>query len=90
VYNNEISFKEVYQNTFIFDILSTQVKEITLISSIICLLLFEESLLKLKINNFEYSLLLLGAILGLMFLVSSYDLLSLYLAIEMQSLLELD
>jgi NADH-quinone oxidoreductase subunit N len=86
VYNNEISFKEVYQNTFIFDILSTQVKEITLISSIICLLLFEESLLKLKINNFEYSLLLLGAILGLMFLVSSYDLLSLYLAIEMQSL----
>jgi len=86
VYNHEISFKEVYQNTFIFDILSTQVKEITLISSIICLLLFEESLLKLKINNFEYSLLLLGAILGLMFLVSSYDLLSLYLAIEMQSL----
>jgi len=84
--NNEILFKEVYLNTFILDILSKYVKEITLVSCAICLVLFEESLLKLKMNNFEYSLLILNATLGLMFLVSSYDLLSLYLSIEMQSL----
>ena len=46
----------------------------------------ESNLVKQQINNFEYFLLVLSAILGLFFLVSSYDMLSLYLAIEMQSL----
>ena len=48
--------------------------------------IFEDSLLRQKINNFEYFILLLCAVLGLMLLVSSFDLISLYLAIELQSL----
>jgi NADH-quinone oxidoreductase subunit N len=52
----------------------------------LCLYIFEDSLLKQKINNFEYFILILCAVLGLMLLISSYDLISLYLAIEMQSL----
>jgi NADH-quinone oxidoreductase subunit N len=39
-----------------------------------------------KINTFEYSLLILLSVLGMLLLVSSYDLLSLYLAIELMSL----
>jgi NADH-quinone oxidoreductase subunit N len=76
----------IYQNTFIFDALTANVKQIILISSIFCLLISEETILKQQINNFEYFILILCAILGLMFLVSSYDMISLYLAIEMQSL----
>lgn len=86
VNNNSITFMLIYQNTFIFDVLTTNVKEIILISSIFCLLISEETILKQQINNFEYFILILCAILGLMFLVSSYDMISLYLAVEMQSL----
>lgn len=75
-----------YQSTFIFDFLSSNIKEILIISSIFCLFISEDSVLINRINNFEYFALLLSGILGLMFLVSSYDLLSFYLAIEMQSL----
>ena len=39
-----------------------------------------------KVNTFEFSILILLSIIGMLLLVSSYDLLSLYLALEMQSL----
>lgn len=85
-HNNSINFMLTYQNTFIFDLLTSNVKEIILISSFFCLIIFEEAIVRNQINNFEYFILILCAILGLLFLVSSYDFLSLYLAIEMQSL----
>jgi NADH-quinone oxidoreductase subunit N len=75
-----------YQSTFIFDALTANSKELLIFFSILCMYIFEDSLLKQKINNFEYFILILCAVLGLMLLVSSYDLISLYLAIEMQSL----
>jgi NADH-quinone oxidoreductase subunit N len=86
VYNNTIPFMLTYQNTFIFDDLTAYSKCLILFFSILCLAIFEDSLLKQKINNFEYFILLLCAVLGLMLLVSSFDLISLYLAIELQSL----
>jgi len=84
--NNSINFMLTYQNTFIFDLLTSYVKEIVLISTIFSLFIFEDSLIRNQINNFEYFILILCAILGLLFLASAYDFLSLYLAIEMQSL----
>jgi len=84
--NNPITFLLTYQNIFIFDFLTTNVKEILLVATVFCLIISEESILKNRINNFEYFILLLCAVLGLIFLVSAYDLLSLYLAIELQSL----
>ena len=85
-HNNAINFMLTYQNTFIFDLLTSNAKEIVLISTFFCLVIFENSLIKNQINNFEYLILILCAILGLLLLISSYDFLSLYLAIEMQSL----
>jgi NADH-quinone oxidoreductase subunit N len=86
VHNNAIPFMLVYQNTFVFDSLTINAKEFVIFFSMICIYVFEDSLLKHKINNFEYFILLLCAILGLMLLISSFDLISLYLAIELQSL----
>jgi NADH-quinone oxidoreductase subunit N len=76
----------VYQNTFIFDLLTSNVKQILLAATIFCLIISEDTLVRQQINNFEYFILILCAILGLMLLVSSYDMISLYLAIELQSL----
>ena len=86
VHNNSIPFMLTYQSTFIFDSLTTNAKEIVIFFSMICIYIFEDSLLNQKINNFEYFVLLLCAVLGLMLLISCYDLISLYLAIELQSL----
>jgi NADH-quinone oxidoreductase subunit N len=86
VNNNPLMFMLIYQNTFIFDLLTANVKQILLIGTIFCLFISEDIILQQKINNFEYFLLILCSILGLMLLVSSYDMISLYLALEMQSL----
>ena len=45
VNNNPISFMLVYQNTFIFDLLTANVKQILLISTICCLFIFEDNLI---------------------------------------------
>jgi len=84
--NGGIFFMLTYQNTFLFDFLTFNVKQILVIFSIFCLTVSEQSIVDNRLNNFEYLLLILCAILGLFFLVSSYDLISLYLALEMQSL----
>lgn len=76
----------VYNNTFIFDSLSQSAKQIILIGVFFCLFISENIILKHKINTFEYLLLILCATIGLLFLTSAYDLISLYLAIEVQSL----
>jgi NADH-quinone oxidoreductase subunit N len=86
VQNNSLVCMLTYQNIFIFDSLTLNAKQIILLSSFFCLLISENIILKQQINNFEYFILILCAVLGLMFLVSSYDMISLYLAIEMQSL----
>ena len=86
IVNSPIIEMIVYQNTFIFDELSLSVKEILTIATVFCLLMGEDVLKNHQINNIEYLILILCAVLGLLFLVSSFDLISLYLAIEMQSL----
>jgi NADH-quinone oxidoreductase subunit N len=86
IFNNAIPLMFTYHSSFIFDSLSCNVKKILAITSLFCLFISTDSILKNFITSFEYFILILCAILGLNFLVSSYDLLSLYLAIELQSL----
>ena len=57
-----------------------------LLSVMSCLLISQEFIDHLQLNFFEYHLLTLSATLGLLLLVSSNDLISAYLAIELQSL----
>ena len=76
----------VFNNTFIFDSLSQSSKQLLLVSVLFCLFIAEKIILKNRINTFEYFILSLCATLGLLFLTSVYDLISLYLAIEIQSL----
>lgn len=56
------------------------------ILTMVCFLFQKQYLIQTKLFKFEYSILLLISLLGLFFLTSAYNLLTLYLAIELQSL----
>jgi NADH-quinone oxidoreductase subunit N len=61
-------------------------KAFVLLSSIFCILMSMNYLEFKKVNTFEYFILLLLATLGMLCLISSYDLMSLYMSIELMSL----
>ena len=54
--------------------------------SIFCFLMIQRYIAAQKINYFEYSVLILFALLGIFFICSSNDLITAYLSIELQSL----
>ena len=80
------STKVLFNGTFICDSLSQNSKLIIVGATAICLLICLSYVKDSKINSFEYYLLILLAVFGSLLLCSSYDLISLYLAIELQSL----
>ena len=86
LYNNPINFRIIFNNTFIHDDLTIFSQSTIIISSIACLIISQDYIKNYRLNSYEYYLLILFAILGLVLLTSSYDLISAYLAIEMQSL----
>jgi NADH-quinone oxidoreductase subunit N len=86
VFHNPIDYGLIFQKTFIHDDLSRIAKVFVLGSAFGCLVLSQSYLENSQINNFEYFLLILFSILGLNLLISSFDLVSAYLAIELQAL----
>ena len=79
-------FEEVFNGFFIVDSFGSFLKSIILISAGLILYFYlivknEESL-----NRPEFSLLILMSVIGMMLMVSSNDLLSLFVSIELQSL----
>lgn len=86
--NNNIEFNDyqIFNNTVIADYLSFSSKISIAIISIFCFLMIQGYLNVQKINYFEYIILILFALLGIFFICSSNDLITAYLAIELQSL----
>jgi NADH-quinone oxidoreductase subunit N len=74
-----------FNGSLISDAFSNVTKTVIVVSSIICLLISKDFLTKKKINAFEYFVIFLFSVLGLLLLASSFDLLTLYLALEIQS-----
>ena len=71
---------------FVNDRLIITVKIVILLSSIITILISEKYVIRKCINNIEYYALILLSIIGMFTLVSSTNLIGLYLSIELQSL----
>lgn len=87
IYNNKILIESsFYNNTIVIDNLSIYSKQCIIIAAIICLLIIQQYLIDQKINSFEYVILLLFAVFGLLLICSANDLITAYLAIEVQSL----
>ena len=75
-----------FNNTFLNDFTSVSSKQLIACSCIACLLMIQFYLINKKVNQYEYILMFLFAILGFFLLCSSNDLITAYLAIELQSL----
>jgi NADH-quinone oxidoreductase subunit N len=76
----------VLNNTYSIDHFSVFLKSLILISSIFVLIFTKEYIQRCQINFFEYPILLLSSVIGMFVMISSNDLIGLYLGIELQSL----
>ena len=90
VINNPVPYQIVFSGALIIDNFTNFVKAVILLSSIACLAVSLDYIKHERIHAFEYSILILFAVVGMLLLVSSYDLITLYLAIEMVSYLLMD
>lgn len=86
IQNNYLGSWSIFDGTLKIDDLGSVIKTMVLLSSISCLLISLDYVKQDKMNLFEYPLLTLLSVLGMLFLISSLDFISLYLAIELQSL----
>jgi proton-translocating NADH-quinone oxidoreductase chain N len=84
--NNQINLNLFFNSVLINTELTFFFKVFVLIISILCFILSFNYLKNEKINTFEYHILKLFIVLGSFFLISSNDLLILYLSIEISSL----
>ena len=84
--SNPLHTMSAFNNLLIFDAFSTFVKILIVTSAIVCIFMSMSYLEYKKVNSFEYFILLLLAVLGMVCLVSSNDLLSIYMSIELMSL----
>jgi NADH-quinone oxidoreductase subunit N len=82
----ECSDFQIFNNGIIVDFLSFSSKIWIAIMSIFCFLMIQRYITIQKINYFEYSILILFALLGIFFICSANDLITAYLSIELQSL----
>ena len=76
----------LFHNILLFDPFSLFVHVLLLFASFSSILISFSFLRFHKINSFEYFILILFSTFSMLFLVSSFDLISMYLAIELQSL----
>lgn len=85
-YNIENVSITIMNGVLIINNFTQFVKIILIITSIICFLIQKKYVIEQKINSYEINILLLISLLGLMILISSNHFITLYLAIELQSL----
>ena len=86
VLNQPSEVIKIFDNSYIIDKFSVFMKVLVLV---FCLFIFISSKDYLKINNIdkiEYPIIMLASIIGMMLMISSYDLIIFYLGLELQSL----
>ena len=76
----------LFNNSYIIDYLSLFMKVLTLLACIFVMLSSFNYIKLIGINKIEYPVLILSATLGMMIMISSYDLIIFYMGLELQSL----
>ena len=76
----------LFQGSFIIDSFARLMKIVTLLAAAITLFMSYDYMTRNKIWTFEYPVLVLLATAGMMLMISSNDMITLYLGIELQSL----
>lgn len=86
IINNPITNASLLYNTLIIDDFTKFIKILVLVSSFFSIYISIDYIKQESLNAFEYIILILVSIISMLFLISSADFISLYLAIELQSL----
>ena len=82
----QVSELSIFNNSYKIDKLATFMKLLTIGSGIFVMFTSSKYIELMKINKMEYPILILSAILGMMVMISSNDLIVFYMGLELQSL----
>ena len=87
-FNETLSIDKVllFNGTVVIDYLSSFMKLITIIAALMALIVSSNYLNTFKILKIEYPILVICAVLGMMVMISSNDLIVFYIGLELQSL----
>ena len=86
VLNQQNETIKIFNDSYIIDNFSILMKTITLLFCILVLLSSKEYIKINNIDKIEYPIIILTSVLGMMLMISSYDLIVFYLGLELQSL----
>ena len=86
IFNSFNESGNLFSNSFISNSFTNFFKILILLGTLFVMLITQNFIKEMKLNCFEYPLLLLFSILGMFFMISSNDLMSFYLGLELQSL----
>ena len=86
IFNTFNDSGNLFSNSFISNSFTNFFKILILLGTLFVMLITQNFIKETKINYFEYSMLLLFSVLGMFFMISSNDLMSFYLGLELQSL----
>ncbi len=77
---------KIFNESYIIDSFSIYMKILTLLFSLLVLLLSKDYIKINNIDKIEYPIIILASVLGMIIMISSYDLIIFYLGLELQSL----
>ena len=86
LWNNPLKSAVVFSNILVIDPLFTFLKELVILSTAAVILMSLDYFKQQRVHAFEYIILMLFATCSMLFMLSSFDFISMYLAIEFQSL----
>ena len=86
VLNQPNEIIKIFNQSYIIDRLSIYMKVLTLLFCLFVILSSKDYVKINKIDKIEYPIIILASTLGMMLMISSYDLIIFYLALELQSL----
>lgn len=86
LYLSDITIAVFFYNLFVIDDFTLLMKVLVLFFAILCFFISTNYIHEEKINTFEYVILIFIVVFSLLLIISSYDFIAMYLAIELQSL----
>ena len=86
VLNQPNEIIKIFNGSYIIDKLSIFMKVLTLLFCVFVLLLSKDYIKNNSIDKIEYPIIILASMLGMILMISSYDLIIFYLGLELQSL----
>jgi len=86
VLNQPNEIVKIFNESYIIDRLSIFMKVLTLLFCFFVLLSSKNYIKENKIDRIEYPIIILASVLGMILMISSYDLIIFYLGLELQSL----